>query len=62
MLKILSMLSPGHFLLLLAVSLLALLASLGLLGAAAYLISKAALMPPLYALTIGITAVRACGI
>ena len=62
MLKILSLLSPGQFLLLLAISLLALLSSLGLLGASAYLISKAALLPPLFALTIGITAVRAFGI
>ena len=62
MLKILSLLSPGHFLLLTIVSLLALLTGLGLLGAAAFLITKAALAPPLYTLTIGITAVRACGI
>ena len=36
--------------------------SIGLMGTAAWLISKAALQPPLYALTLGITMVRACGI
>ena len=48
--------------LLLTLSLASLLTNLGLLGAAAWLISSAALMPPLYALSLGITAVRALGI
>lgn len=60
--EILALLRPGEILLLLGFSLLALLANLGLLGAAAWLISSAALLPPLYALTLGITAVRALGI
>ena len=36
--------------------------SISLMGTAAWLISKATLQPPLYALTLGITMVRACGI
>ena len=60
--KIFSLLHPSEFLLLLSLSLFALLANLGLLGSAAWLISSAALLPPLYALTLGITAVRALGI
>ena len=60
--KIIGLLHPGEIILLLALSLFALLANLGLLGAAAWLISSAALLPPLYALTLGITAVRALGI
>lgn len=60
--EIFALLRPGEILLLLGFSLLALLANLGLLGAAAWLISSAALLPPLYALTLGITAVRALGI
>ena len=60
--EILALLRPGELLLLLSFSLLALLANLGLLGSAAWLISSAALLPPLYALTLGITAVRALGI
>lgn len=60
--EILLMLGPCGFLLLLSLSLGALLANLGLLGASAWLISSAALLPPLYALTLGITAVRALGI
>ncbi|MCR5756802.1 MAG: ATP-binding cassette domain-containing protein [Selenomonas sp.] len=60
--KILLLLRPAEILLLLGLSLFALLANLGLLGASAWLISSAALLPPLYALTLGITAVRALGI
>lgn len=60
--EIFTLLRPGEILLLLGFSLFALLANLGLLGAAAWLISSAALLPPLYALTLGITAVRALGI
>ena len=60
--KIFSLLHPGEICLLLSLSLFALLANLGLLGSAAWLISSAALLPPLYALTLGITAVRALGI
>ena len=60
--EIWSLLRPLDILLLLLLSLLALLSNLGLLGAAAWLISSAALQPPLYALTLGITAVRALGI
>ncbi|WP_026760362.1 amino acid ABC transporter ATP-binding/permease protein [Selenomonas ruminantium] len=60
--KIFSLLHPGEICLLLSLSLFALLANLGLLGSAAWLISSASLLPPLYALTLGITAVRALGI
>jgi len=60
--EIWSLLRPLDILLLLSLSLSALLSNLGLLGAAAWLISSAALQPPLYALTLGITAVRALGI
>ena len=60
--KIFTLLHPGEICLLLSLSLFALLANLGLLGSAAWLISSAALLPPLYALTLGITAVRALGI
>lgn len=59
---IFTMLRPFELCLLLVLSLSSMLANLGLLGAAAWLISSAALMPPLYALTLGITAVRALGI
>ncbi len=60
--EIWSLLRPLDIILLLLLSLLALLSNLGLLGAAAWLISSAALQPPLYALALGITAVRALGI
>ena len=46
----------------LLVSLLAAATGIGLLAASAWLIASAALMPPLYPLAVGITAVRACGI
>lgn len=59
---LLALLSPVSLLLLLAVSLLALACALGLLSASAWLIASAALHPHLYALALGITAVRACGI
>ena len=60
--RIICLLRPGEIIFLLTLSLLSLLANLGLLGSAAWLISSAALLPPLYALTLGITAVRALGI
>ena len=60
--EIFTILRPFEICLLLTLSLGAMLTNLGLLGAAAWLISSAALMPPLYALTLGITAVRALGI
>jgi len=60
--KILTLLHPGEVILLLLLSLLALLSNIGLLGTAAWLISSAALLPPLYSLTLGITTVRALGI
>lgn len=60
--EIFTILRPFEICLLLTLSLGALLTNLGLLGAAAWLISSAALMPPLYALSLGITAVRALGI
>ncbi len=41
---------------------LAALSAVGLIGTAAWIIASAALAPPLSALTLGITAVRACGI
>ena len=60
--EIRTLLRPIDILILLMLSLLALLTNLGLLGAAAWLISSAALQPPLYTLALGITAVRALGI
>ncbi|MBQ7497495.1 MAG: ATP-binding cassette domain-containing protein [Selenomonas sp.] len=42
--------------------LMASLTALGLMGAGAWLIAKAALQPPLYTLALGVTCVRACGI
>ena len=60
--QLFTLISFPSLLLLLAVSLLALATGLGLLGAAAWLIATAALQPPLYAHTLGITAVRACGL
>ena len=60
--SLLAYLAPASFLVLLLVSLLSMTTGIGLLGAAAWLIASAALHPPLYALTLGITAVRACGI
>lgn len=54
--------SLGEFLPVLFVSLLALFTGLALLGASAWLVASAALMPPLYTLALGITTVRACGI
>lgn len=40
----------------------AVLTGLGLMGAGAWLIAKAAQQPPLYTLALGVTCVRACGI
>ena len=60
--ELLFLLHPLDILLLLLLSLSALLSNLGLLGASAWLVSSAALQPPLFALTLGITAVRALGI
>ena len=51
-----------EFLPVLLVSLMALFTGLALLGASAWLVASAALMPPLYTLALGITTVRACGI
>ena len=42
--------------------LMASITGLGLMGAGAWLIAKAALQPPLYTLALGVTCVRACGI
>jgi len=63
--KIFRLLSTASFSALLPAALAALLAAItgiGLLAASAWLIASAALHPPLYALALGITAVRACGI
>lgn len=60
--KLLHLTSLGEFLPVLLVSLLALFTGLALLGASAWLVASAALMPPLYTLALGITTVRACGI
>ena len=43
-------------------SLLSSLSSIGLMAAAAFLITTAALQPPLYTLSLAITAVRFCGL
>lgn len=63
--KIFRLLSTASFSALLPAALAALLAAItgiGLLAASAWLVASAALHPPLYALALGITAVRACGI
>ena len=60
--KLLRLTSAAEFLPVLLVSLMALFTGLALLGASAWLVSSAALMPPLYTLALGITTVRACGI
>ena len=62
MLKILRLTTAAHLAPVICVSLLALGCSVGLLGAGAWLIASASLKPPLYTLTLGITAVRAFGI
>ena len=46
----------------LLIGFLASLTGLGLMGAGAWLIAKAAQQPPLYTLALGVTCVRACGI
>lgn len=60
--KLLRLTTPFEFLPVLLVSLTALFTGLALLGASAWLVASAALMPPLYTLALGITTVRACGI
>ena len=60
--KLLRLTSAAEFLPVLLVSLMALFTGLALLGASAWLVASAALMPPLYTLALGITTVRACGI
>ena len=60
--QIVSLVSPLSIVPVVFVSLLAAGTSIGLLGASAWLIASAALMPPLYTLSLGITAVRAFGI
>lgn len=60
--KLLRLTTPFEFLPVLLVSLIALFTGLALLGASAWLVASAALMPPLYTLALGITTVRACGI
>lgn len=62
LLRLMTLASPLELLIVLLVSLLAMATGIGLLAASAWLIASAALMPPLYTLAIGITAVRACGI
>lgn len=62
MTKLLRLTSASEFLPVLLVSLMALFTGLALLGASAWLVASAALMPPLYTLALGITTVRACGI
>ena len=60
--KIFSLVPPLSLVPVLFVSLLAAGAGIGLLGASAWLIATAALMPPLYTLALGVTAVRAFGL
>ena len=60
--KLLRLTTLFEFLPVLLVSLTALFTGLALLGASAWLVASAALMPPLYTLALGITTVRACGI
>lgn len=60
--KLLRLTTLLEFLPVLLVSLMALFTGLALLGASAWLVASAALMPPLYTLALGITTVRACGI
>lgn len=60
--KLLRLTTLFEFLPVLLVSLMALFTGLALLGASAWLVASAALMPPLYTLALGITTVQACGI
>lgn len=60
--QIFALVSPMDIMPVLFVSLLAAGAGIGLLSASAWLIASAALMPPLYTLSLGVTAVRAFGI
>ncbi len=62
LLHLLSLVSPWDLLLAGLVSLGAAAAGICLLGSSAWLIASAALLPPLSALALGITGVRACGI
>lgn len=60
--KLISMAGISNMLLMIAAGFLSGLTGIGLMGAAAWIISYAALQPPLYALTIGITCVRFFGL
>lgn len=60
--ELLRLVSFSSYVIPLTAALLSALCAMGLIGAAAWLIATAALQPPLAALTLGITAVRACGI
>lgn len=62
MLHLLRMISWCEACPVLASALLSGLTGLGLMGASAWLITKASFSPPLYTLTLGITCVRACGL
>ena len=60
--KLISIAGTSNMLLMIAAGFLSGLTGIGLMGAAAWIISYAALQPPLYALTIGITSVRFFGL
>lgn len=61
-LRLMRLASPAKGLPALLAAFLAVLSGLSLIGAAAWIIASAALAPPLSALTLGITCVRACGV
>ena len=60
--KLILLAGPAQIMLMVFTGLLSGLTGIGLMGAAAWIISYAALQPPLYALTLGITSVRFFGI
>ncbi|WP_462332701.1 thiol reductant ABC exporter subunit CydC [Schwartzia sp. (in: firmicutes)] len=60
--KLISLAGPAKIMLMVLTGVLSGLTGIGLMGAAAWIISYAALQPPLYALTLGITCVRFFGI
>ena len=60
--KLICMAGMANILVMITIGFLAGLTGIGLMGAAAWIISYAALQPPLYALTIGITCVRFFGL
>ena len=62
MLRLLCLVSRRELVPALAAGLLAALTGLGLMGASAWLITRASFTPPLYTLALGITCVRACGL